>query len=615
MKLEDLFTHAPYYGSLQEAASRRYLQIFQGLFADPNAKATLLPVISQEIEWAQQTLKKDDRIVWYLRFFRAGVLGEYAEKNPNINDVYKKQLQQLATKSNSSPADIQAGIDYITKGRGKRELEHFISLPVADIQQLVFGWQTPPQLIAQMQKFEKEWADDRNRMIEPDEDAEIVIDFGDGYAWWDLQKAHCGREADAMGHCGNSPRSHTSDTILSLRKSIKTAKGIFHAPALTFILRGDGFLTEMKGRGNDKPTERYHKYIVPLLRHPSIKGIIGGGYMPENNFSIKDLPSDTQEELADEKPMLAGLWEIYKKDGKTDLVMEMMEELLSSHNITPPEILPIEEDSNTVIIQQYSDLEHFVLYDAYDKPTESLVKALDDFEGIEEFEIGREDFIEVLRNLPERERNIIFKEFNLEDEKDVNDAIDKAIDLMLRQNHRFVEYIRNAIMGSFDPEEIKQKLKDRLYDYVIDVGYPMRVHYVWLNIEWNEENPLNSPMDLRINFDDLIAIADEADSEDSEHGYAAYDIREYGWGGIDNEYLGEARSDGRQKPKTEEPLEEEDKADIYAEQFPGRVDAYAAAQKFAQRLYAPTGREPTSPEQPELPFAAESILLHLFRHS
>ena len=48
----------------------------------------------------------------------------------------------------------------------------------------------------------------------------------------------------------------------------------------------------MKGRANGKPATVYHDRITSLLSQPDFRGIEGGGYLPENNFSITDLKSD-----------------------------------------------------------------------------------------------------------------------------------------------------------------------------------------------------------------------------------------------------------------------------------------------------------------------------------
>ena len=127
----------------------------------------------------------------------------------------------------------------------------------------------------------------------PGEIGKNILSFPDGYSWVDLEKSYCDKESESMGHCGNrgGPRS---DTILSLRDKQ-------NIPHLTFILN-NGNLGEMKGRANEKPATKYHKYIIELLKLPIIKNVKGGGYKPENNFCLTDLKQEELDELLRSKP-------------------------------------------------------------------------------------------------------------------------------------------------------------------------------------------------------------------------------------------------------------------------------------------------------------------------
>ena len=117
----------------------------------------------------------------------------------------------------------------------------------------------------------------------------------EGWKWIDLGAGSCSQEGKAMGHCGNVGAKE-GDTILSLRDP----KGKAH---LSFILN-DGKLGEMKGRANTKPKPAFHPAIVELLKQDEVQYVIGGGYLPENNFSLDDLDDDVKAELLEEKPDL-----------------------------------------------------------------------------------------------------------------------------------------------------------------------------------------------------------------------------------------------------------------------------------------------------------------------
>lgn len=122
-----------------------------------------------------------------------------------------------------------------------------------------------------------------------------AIVFPDGWSWVNLDRGYCEIEGRAMGHCGNAG-AVAGDTILSLRDPK-------NVPYATFILN-KGALGEMKGRSNKKPDPSTHKYIKTLIMSPLVKTIKGGGYKPENNFDISDLPQSEQKEVLKQKPSL-----------------------------------------------------------------------------------------------------------------------------------------------------------------------------------------------------------------------------------------------------------------------------------------------------------------------
>jgi hypothetical protein len=115
-----------------------------------------------------------------------------------------------------------------------------------------------------------------------------ILTFNDGYSWVNLEKGYCEKEGKSMGHCGNV-NAEIGDNILSLRDKR-------NVPHLTFIFN-NGYLGEMKGKGNSKPAKSYHKYIVELLKLPIIKNIIDGKYLPENDFKLSDLADEQREEV------------------------------------------------------------------------------------------------------------------------------------------------------------------------------------------------------------------------------------------------------------------------------------------------------------------------------
>lgn len=134
----------------------------------------------------------------------------------------------------------------------------------------------------------------------PGREGRTVVDLAGvpgfaGWKWVALDRVSCSKEAEAMGHCGNTG-GKTGDNILSLRDP----ENVVH---LTFI-NNQGVLGEMKGRGNSKPSKKYHPAIMQLLLSNEIASIEGGGYAPKNNFSLDDLTPEQKALIRGKKPYI-----------------------------------------------------------------------------------------------------------------------------------------------------------------------------------------------------------------------------------------------------------------------------------------------------------------------
>lgn len=299
-------------GLSEAKASQLALMFPPVLQQTPQQKA----VIANEIKWARQVLKRQDRVMWYLKRVRVKLAFSYAqEATPDQKPLYDQFLQKYIK------ADGVAFQDATVQGVGtptwKNGIDHLMSMALPEIDAVQWNDGVPSATImTKMNQAEHKWRETRGKHIDMSLDAEAtkVMDFPDGFAWWNLNRPTCSAEAAAMGHCGNT--QFAIGTILSLRQQDKRNPNLWY-PVATFILHDDGYLGEMKGRNNDKPISSYHKYIVELLRHDMIEGIRGGGYQPEHNFSIHDLEDeDEKEKLLQQKPNLKGqpgFVEQYKK--------------------------------------------------------------------------------------------------------------------------------------------------------------------------------------------------------------------------------------------------------------------------------------------------------------
>lgn len=229
-----------------------------------DAKAMLPgPEHKPVIDWAYATMPNDNWAMWFLRNYK---------KDPTVwNNKTKEDVKHFA-----GMASVAKEID-----SHRFDKDHTIEQGISDLKQKEDAWTA------------------RQGEGLVDAKGEKMIDLGNGLAWWDLGVGSCSQEGAAMGHCGNTAAVTQGDRVLSLRQQ----KGSKYEPQLTFI-ENNGWLGEMKGRANTKPSAKYHGAIKALLEHPRIKHIAGGGYAAESNFELNDLSDADKEAILKKKPDL-----------------------------------------------------------------------------------------------------------------------------------------------------------------------------------------------------------------------------------------------------------------------------------------------------------------------
>lgn len=241
---------------------------------------------ADHVKYVKASFKREDRIVWWLKRVQQEVITNF---NKVIDDILDDPV-------------ILANYDFDLHD----EIKHYLNIPSEEIQQFRFPTGMPyGELLAELQRMESRWLetlDDDTRLIpvQPNEETHLIT-FPDGMVWVMLDKGGCSLEAKAMGHCGNGS-GQAGQNLISLRKLHPSGK--YWIPHLTFIREKNGYLGEMKGRANQKPIDKYHPYIVELLKSDHIHGIDGGGYAPEKNFDLVDLPEHQARELAKLNPEL-----------------------------------------------------------------------------------------------------------------------------------------------------------------------------------------------------------------------------------------------------------------------------------------------------------------------
>ncbi len=293
-------------------------QNYEDMFAflSPILHSTDRTKINETIRWAKQTLRRKDRVTWYLRLYRVELVGsllsDWTDTLRNASEIKTMAQLDFANKQlhrrlldlftagkpmidNLKPHWIEKGI--------RPQLTHIMQMTqhVDSMRDYVFDKQSSSALLEDLYRLERAWQETASEHVQIRDQHNVVISFPDGFAWVNLGTHSCEDEAGAMGHCGNSG-GDPDDRILSLRK-LNTKAGTAR-PSLTFILDQDGYLGEMKGRENNKPAAKYHPYILKLLESPLVNGLKGGGYEPEHNFSLSDLTEDQRQALYKIKPTM-----------------------------------------------------------------------------------------------------------------------------------------------------------------------------------------------------------------------------------------------------------------------------------------------------------------------
>ena len=241
-------------------------------------------MINDHVQWAKQSLKHPDRVTWYLRILRA-----YIERE--VDPTKNSEFTKLMGKYNFQSME-QLGAD----------ITHFYGYNYAPIENYRFGKNSVEGVIGDLTKFENEWKSkqETEKGVEPQEGDYKLLEFSGGYAWWFVNRAYCSEEGRSGKHCGNVVGKDQPDQrILSFRNNKNQV-------LLTFILEPNGTLGEMKAKNNQKPSEKYHPYIVKLLELPQIKGIAknAGHYAPHMNFNMFDLSEEQLNYFLKTKPAL-----------------------------------------------------------------------------------------------------------------------------------------------------------------------------------------------------------------------------------------------------------------------------------------------------------------------
>ena len=134
---------------------------------------------------------------------------------------------------------------------------------------------------------------------------DIIHEFGDGFMWVVHTDNECKSSEKSMGHCGRA-----SEYGMYLLRLIKGNEE---------FVTGDWdpdekYIIQLKGKGNNKPHEKYHKYILWLLLDwgniDELK--TNEGYKPDTNFQLSDLSLEDYNRVLSKAPELMNKTEVEK---------------------------------------------------------------------------------------------------------------------------------------------------------------------------------------------------------------------------------------------------------------------------------------------------------------
>jgi len=209
------------------------------------------------------------------------------KNEPNLNKIEKLIKDGWLDKDNIeyNSKDSTTLKDSIIRAKSRisddiTKILHYVNSPLHEIKPNITKLSFDEAL-----KLTNEWHKEieaGDTKVIDDESGEIIMTFPDGFYWIDTQTTKCEEEAEAMGHCGNT---NAGTTILSLRKNKQ--------PHVTVAWNeNDNTTTQIKGKGNKKPIDKYHTYIVDLICDLECKR-----HKSEYSRSTDFLPEDLSEEL------------------------------------------------------------------------------------------------------------------------------------------------------------------------------------------------------------------------------------------------------------------------------------------------------------------------------
>jgi hypothetical protein len=508
--------------------------------------------IDRVVQKCVTTLKKDNVIVFVLKTLRASM------------------IKFESTGEDATMAIVQ--VNYFIDS-----LEHYLSLPIPEIQNYNYDNKTRSDVLQDFKTFEDEWKKSRVEWIDITDELKEgtitpIITYKNGYAWFDLSRPYCELEGDAMGHCGNSASYNSDDTVLSYR-AVKTSAGTTMArPSLTFILNYDGYLGEMKGRANEKPKEKYHDAIVDLLLYKEnissrdekeffVKGIRGGGYLPESNFNINDLNETLKNKLFSQRPELMPFSERMATDDNAPSTVDIINELSSVTGISNDKIV-IPFPYTKQFTKPYSNFAKILIWDNWDDLIDN--RNVDIPENLEKYRtyvtngdlsydysrVDEDQVMEFLETVMSRNSVVKARIMNaingwLNDYPEMSEEginidpndIEGVYNLLKINDRDVIDLVKNSIADGEESGAYNQMLtafKDGIenLEFISDDGVSFGLKFL------DEDSWMDSPLYATFTFENVVKIMDSKANPFESYSRDGGDMQVpyYGFDGYDEDY-------------------------------------------------------------------------------
>ena len=216
------------------------------------AYENILKGFDKTAKYAKESFTKNEgkvdnaKVVWALQWYVLDTKVHFLDQGQSLptadlyTDKEKEKIKKAAAKKGVSIG--QQTVRNIWPGGGPTDwfmaYDHFVGTHgiTNRVQNMNFDPNTTPKgLHRELQQIETDWLQslkDDKRAIQHDgstqdmdsgekgswrELYDVMMEFEDGGAWFNLNRSHCEKEGDAMGHCGNRADFDADDTIYSYR--------------------------------------------------------------------------------------------------------------------------------------------------------------------------------------------------------------------------------------------------------------------------------------------------------------------------------------------------------------------------------------------------------------